>query len=62
MVSYRFKTQSMIAMLSTEAEFMVAIICTKQAKYLGAVMYGLGFDQLINMTLPQSSKAMLLSF
>ena len=44
-VSYRSKTQAVTATSSTEAEFMAAVVCAKQAKYLRAVMYGLGFGQ-----------------
>ena len=42
-ISYRSKTQSLTATSSTEAEFYAAVTCAKQAKYLRAVMWGLGF-------------------
>ena len=44
-IAYRSKTQSITATSSTEAEFLAAVLAAKQAKYLRAIMYDLGFKQ-----------------
>jgi hypothetical protein len=44
-VAYRSKTQTVTATSSTEAEFLAAITAAKTAKYLRAVLFGLGFSQ-----------------
>ena len=42
---YRSKTQTVIATLFTEAEFIAAVQAAKHAKYLPAIMSDLGFAQ-----------------
>jgi hypothetical protein len=44
-VAYRSKTQTVTATSSTEAEFLAAITAAKTAKYLLAILFGLGFTQ-----------------
>ena len=44
-ISYRCKTQSITATSSTEAEFLAAVTAAKQARYLRAVLFELGFGQ-----------------
>jgi hypothetical protein len=44
-VAYRSKTQTITATSSTEAEFLAAITAAKTAKYLRAILYGLGWHQ-----------------
>ena len=44
-VSYRSKTQAMVATSSTEAEFIAAVAAAKHAKYLRSILKELGFTQ-----------------
>jgi hypothetical protein len=44
-VAYRSKTQTVTATSSNEAELLAAITAAKTAKYLRAVLFGLGFTQ-----------------
>jgi hypothetical protein len=44
-VAYRSETQTVTATSSTETEFLAAITAVKTAKYMRAILYGLGFTQ-----------------
>ena len=42
-IIYHFKTQSVTAISSTEAEFITAVSCAKITLYLQSILYELGF-------------------